>query len=107
MPQYCYRCGECGNRFTDFRPIEKRNQGTLCACGALTERDFLAEGSPNSMNDAFHKPIEMYSIAPNTPAEKRVLEKAGATFGEGDVPLARTRAEKLRLLKAVDFVETK
>jgi len=58
------------------------------------------------MNQNFHKPLEMMSIAPNTPAERRQLEAVGATFHpETGAPLAHNRAEKLRFLKAVDYVE--
>ncbi len=108
MPQYCYKCPECGSTLTEFRSIDARNRGCMCSCGTFCERDMLSEGVPHSMNDAFYKPIEMHSIAPNTPAEKRQLQEAGATFDkETGVPLARTRSEKLRLLEVVGYVEMK
>lgn len=108
MPQYCYRCTRCFKVRTEFRTIDLRDRPTTCECGYLAERDFVAEGSCHSMNDEFHKPIMLYSIAPNTPAEKRQLQEAGATFDrETGVPLARSRSEKLRLLEATGFVETK
>ncbi len=109
MPQYCFQCMACLHVDTQFRVIPDRNRYAVCSkCGHSSHRDMRAEGSPNSMNDAFYKPIEMYSIAPNTPAEKRQLQEAGATFDkETGVPLARTRSEKLRLLEVVGYVETK
>ena len=105
MPMYCYYCPECGSVQTQFRPIVDRDRPATCHCGGISERDFVAEGSRASMNVAFTKPIEMWSIAPNTQAEHRQLVEAGATFGEGGVPLAHSRAEKLKLLEVVGHVE--
>ncbi len=106
MPMYCYRCTRCDRVITELRTIANRDKLGSCVCGYAAQRDITQE-SVKSMNQEFAKPIEMWSIAPNTPAEYRQLAEAGARFGEQGVPLAHCRAEKLKLLEVVDHVEIK
>ena len=108
MPTYCYECPACSAVVSVLRTISERNDPCNCdPCGVLMARNVGASPQRIERKANFHKPVELYSIAPNTPEEKRQLEVAGATFGPGDIPLARNRAEKLRLLEVVGYVETK
>lgn len=104
MPIYCYCCQECSNLFSEVRQIRDRNGGATCECGGTAVRDHRSTDG-RSRNPNFNKPIEMWSIAPNTPAEHRQLAEAGATFGELGVPLAHNRAEKKKLMEVVGHVE--
>ena len=104
MPQYCYRCPACGQDKTELRTMADRNDLPKCGCGETMLRDVVSEHTATPLEE-FRKPIEMWSIAPNTPEERRDLEKAGATFNEDGVPLARNRQEKLKFLDTVGFVE--
>jgi len=105
MPIYAYRCPDCNTTLEDFRFLSRRDELPECdKCGTPMLRDISAEcrgiRSPN-----FHKPIEMFSIAPNTPEEVKELRDAGATFTPELVPLAHNRTEKKRLMKVAGVVE--
>ena len=87
-----------------MRLMRDREQVIACECGGEAIRD-LASETCNSMNQEFHTPIEMYSIAPNDTAEHRQLAEAGATFSPNGAPLAHSRAEKKKLMEVVGHVE--
>ena len=106
MPIYHHKCGECGATVDDFRPMSRRHEKPKCEeCGTPMERaiggEFRRKRSPN-----YHTPIEMFSLAPNTPGEVKKLREAGAEFTPELVPIARNRAEKHRLMQAAGVVET-
>lgn len=62
-------------------------------------RNRVPEGVPGTPMRAFHTPIEMYSVAPNSPGEVRELRKAGVELTPDTlVPIAHTRQEKMRIL---------
>lgn len=107
MPYYRdfgFSCDSCSRTKVDFR---SREEGApICECGALMVRDFSVRNKPkHARNAAFHKPIELYSLAPETPEQRRELEAVGATFTPEGVPLARDRAEKKRIMKTAGYVE--
>lgn len=84
-----------------------RNSPAVCdACGSPANRAVGAE-RVGSMNHEFNKPIEMYSVAPNSADEVTELRRAvpDIKFNDQLVPLAHNRAEKLRILKAVGYAE--
>ena len=103
MPLYQYTCENCGAMIEDFRPMSRRKELPFCKCGVLMARD--VSGGVRSRNAAFHTPIEMYSIAPETSEQRDQLAAVGATFNRAGVPLARDRAEKNRLMKVAGVVE--
>lgn len=104
MPMYCYRCNRCDEVITEMRLMRDREQAIACDCGGEAIRDLASEGC-GSMNQEFGKPIEMFSIAPNDAAEYKQLAEAGATFSPSGAPLARSRAEKKKLMEVVGHVE--
>lgn len=56
-------------------------------------------GIPGTPMRAFRKPIEMYSVAPNSLGEARQLQEAGIELTPDTlVPIAHTRQEKMKIL---------
>ena len=107
MPRYPYTCLNCSGRKDVFKPISRYDDPEICPdCGTEMSRDFIAK-PPATLDKPFHKPIEMFSIAPETPQEMVDLRRKlpDTQFTRDLVPLARTRAEKKRLLSAVNFQE--
>lgn len=104
MPRYCFEC-QCGRTEAVIRPMSESSDPLACQdCGEPMQRDIPAEHGRKT-TPHFAKPIELWSIAPNTPEEYRQLAEAGAEMGPQGVPLARSRSEKLRLLNLVGHVE--
>jgi hypothetical protein len=63
--------------------------------------------APPHTTGAFSVPIEMYSIACETPEQIADLRQAGIEVREDGVPIAYTRQQKLRALKVSGFEELK
>lgn len=38
MPLYEYRCPSCDQRMVEYRSVENRHDGPICACGTKTEK---------------------------------------------------------------------
>lgn len=110
MPLYKFTCDPCNITIDEWRPMSEAALPRHCEhCGQLMYRDFHLEcGRQTSGDHVFQHPIEMYSCAPveqhAIDALKRKLPDI--KFNDLDVPVARNRAEKLRILKAVGHVET-
>lgn len=108
MPIYCFEC-PCGHRREVLRQIKDRNDSVVCPqCRGQMTRNTQTEMT-NTPLQAFHKPIEMFSIAPTSANEERELRKAvpDAEWDERlKVPKAKDRHQKLRLLRACNYVET-
>ena len=103
MPLYRHTCENCGRSVEDFRPMSEMRILPICICGMPMARDI--QGETRSGNAAFNKPIELYSLAPETLEQRRELEAVGTTFTPEGVPLARDRAEKKRIMKTAGYVE--
>lgn len=111
MPLYCYRCPECGQDDTVFQGISQDRRAPRCSCGTEMDRDFQAEapGPPRP----FATPIQMFSIACNTPEEIAQLRSAAPGVEVSDdpsdplygVPIARDRQQKLQALDAIGWEE--
>jgi len=87
--------------------IADRNEIPACeVCGSDMHRDIQAEQCSTPLK-AFFKPIEMYSLAPDTPEQYRDLKRKcpHIQFNDQLVPLATCRQEKKDLMKAVGNVE--
>jgi len=109
MPMYDYICDICGTTAAEFRTISQFQSEIPCSkCndGTMMRRNFAGK-APGTFNRAFRKPIEMFSIAPETPAELAAFRKRNpdVKLTEQFVPLARSRAEKLRILRNENFEE--
>ena len=108
MPVYCYKCPLCEAVESIFRSISCRNVAPQCPeCGAaIMDRDIVAEGTNTPMQE-YHKPIEMYSVAPTSADEVTELRRKlpNVKFNDQFVPIAHSRHEKLAILKATGFLE--
>jgi len=109
MPRYLYKCDVCDTLSEEFVPISQYQSEIPCPkCrnGIMMRREYAGQ-APGSFNRAFHKPIEMFSIAPETPAELAAFRKRNPDVKLTDqfVPLARSRSEKLRILKNEGYEE--
>lgn len=108
MPRYPYICDACDDSVNVFKSISRYNDPEICpSCGAVMDHDFMALGTPATLDKAYRKPIMMYSIAPETPQQLADLRRKcpDTEFTHDLVPLAHNLAEKGRLLAAVDFEE--
>lgn len=111
MPLHDWKCS-CGIITKDvYRKSSDLDRPERCpACDGVMHR---LPALFHSDMVAFHRPIEMFSIASEDPAEIRRMKEAGVEVSDDPtredygVPIARTRKDKLRALKAVGFVETK
>lgn len=107
MPRYSYICDACDHAMSVFKLMSQYERVEICpGCGAEMKRDFTA-GTPATLDKAFRKPIKMYSVAPRNPQELADFRKRcpNVKLTRDLVPIAYNRAEKLRILKAVDFQE--
>lgn len=107
MPMYVYTC-DCGRTVEEFRHMsESTDPPPVCeSCQKPMGRDFSRQ-RVNTPMQAFSKPIEMYSCAPETPEQLSAMRTAcpDVEFNDLLVPLAHSRKEKLDILKSVDFEE--
>ena len=104
MPTYPYECPKCGHEGDTFKPVSEYRSLEFCPkCGFPMARVYGPVASPDT---AFHKPIEMFSIAGTAGEMQQLRERLPDTqFTNQGVPLARSRAEKMRLLKVAGFRE--
>lgn len=103
MPMYPYECPECGFVYKTFKPMSESGTPESCSeCGALMDRVFTGCAS---LDTAYHKPIEMFSVAPTGADELTALRKKlpDTVFTDQGVPLAHNLAEKQRILAAAGF----
>lgn len=106
MPIYDYQCDGCGERTEKLRPMSESDaEGPPCLLGhGPMKRVFVAS---RKRNKNFRTPIEMFSVAPNNPAELADLRRKcpDVKFTPELVPIAHNRPEKMRILAAVGFEE--
>lgn len=106
MPIYNYQCNGCGEQVEKLRPMSESDaEGPLCfRCRTRMKRVFVAS---LKRNKNFRTPIEMFSVAPDNPAELAELRRKcpDVEFTPELVPLAHNRQEKMRILAAVGFEE--
>lgn len=106
MPMYPYKCWACGHATEVFKPMTQYKTPEQCPeCGASMDRVFTHRCA--SLDTPFRKPIEMFSVAPTNPAEVVALRRAmpDVTLTPQLVPVAHSRAEKLRILRATGCEE--
>lgn len=118
MPMYGFKCAACQHTETHFLAIQdydakQEDFGPCPKCQKPEWRRMFKKGrSPRS---AFHKPIEMFSIALDTDEEIRAFKKqcpdVEISINQNDdmygVPVANDRHAKMQALKAAGFVERK
>ena len=114
MPMYEHKCPACGHTDTMFRSMAEAHLNPSCPrCGQEMERDFQAEGAGPHTEQAFRHPIEMHSIALTNDEDIKAFKQRNPDVDVGTdpnrddygVPIAHSRAEKLRILKKEGFEE--
>lgn len=110
MPMYDYECGACGHADVEFHGMHAE---PLAQCPACLAPNYMKQVSRTHGENPYRTPIELYSIALNTPEEIAAF-KARCPEVEcnpdlndpmGGIPVARNRKQKLAALKAVGHVE--
>lgn len=107
MPRYPYTCDTCGQEHEELVPMSQYKPEIPCPqCGAKMHRTYMGR-SPHSSATPYQHPIEMYSVAPNSPQELAAFRRANPDVQLNDqlVPLARNRQEKLHILKSLGYEE--
>lgn len=111
MPMYDYACSDCGHASEEFQTIREDAYTTCPVCSNETYSRQVCV--PRTMNREYDKPLEMHSLALNhdddiraflgrNPGVQCSLDPADPNYG---VPVARSRAEKLSILKAEGWEE--
>jgi putative FmdB family regulatory protein len=110
MPIYDFECKACGHsdgeyrKMGNFAPVEKCPK-----CDAFEYIKLVS--TPHAPQLGYHTPIEMHSIACNSPEEIRQMQRAGIEISVDPkdelfgVPIARNRVDKLKALKVAGFIE--
>lgn len=114
MPMYEFVCEQCGHCDDYYRTMGDAWQEAPCPmCGVPMHRDYRAEAAGPHLDKAFTNPIEMHSIAVTNEEDIKAFKhrnpdvEIGTDPNRDDygVPIARSRAEKLRILKQEGFEE--
>lgn len=114
MPMYVQVCPSCGFEDQMFRSMAEAHLKPSCPrCGQEMDRDYQAEGAGPHLDEAFTHPIEMHSIAVTNDEDIKAFKRRNPDVEIGTnpnrddygVPIARSRAEKLRILRAEGFEE--
>ena len=113
MPLYPYECRTCEHRWEEY---QRMGDFPIEACpechGATVER---VPSLPHTPQKEYRKPIEMHSIAYSHPDDIREFKKrhpdVQCSLDPRDpnygVPIARSRHEKMAILKAEGWAERK
>lgn len=114
MPLYHQYCPACGHDDIAFRPMSRSHENPNCeVCGTPMRRDFQAEAAGPHLDAEFRKPIEMHSLALCNEEDIHAFRQRHPDVEIGTdprredygVPKARSRSEKLRILKKEGWVE--
>lgn len=110
MPLYDYICEACGLSSEEYESIHAEPQTVCPVCG---EAQFHRVPSVGRPPQEYHRPIEMNSVALSSKEEVRAFQQRNPGVDCSDdprdplfgVPIARTRQQKLSILKNEGFVE--
>lgn len=98
MTRYYYECCKCGTFLNGVHTAPTK-------CPSCEAGSCAAGLSPSSPDTAYHRPIEMFSVAPMGADEYNELRTKlpDVEFTPQLVPIAYNLAEKQRILKATGF----
>lgn len=98
MTRYYYECCKCGAFLDGVHTAPTK-------CSSCETLSCQAGPSPASLDTAYHRPIEMFSVAPMGADEYDTLRRKlpDVEFTPQLVPIAHNLAEKRRILKATGF----
>lgn len=113
MPLYTYRCKNCKSDTEEFQHIRDEPLEWCPACQKHTLSRVPA--LPHTSHKEFSDPIEMHSIALNHPDDIRAFQQRNPDVRISTntrdplygVPIARSRHEKLGILKKEGWQESK
>ena len=109
MPVYSFLCKTCLRTADEYQKMSSPSVGVCPQCG--TETYTKVPSLPHTSQKEFHTPIEMHSIACNDMDEIREMQRAGVSISDDPdndlfgVPIAHSRHEKLKALKAAGYEE--
>ncbi|MEM8737268.1 MAG: zinc ribbon domain-containing protein [Planctomycetota bacterium] len=104
MPLYSYECESCGHADDEFQRMVDAPLTRCPVCGADTYSKQVS--LPNTDMTEFHTPIEMLSVAGHPDDTAELQRKLGSDIEVRDgVPIARTRKQKLHVLKTLGYTE--
>ncbi len=110
MPLYEYKCGDCNHEDTELHTMA--TVLTVCPkCKGAHYQKQISHVHTDLQN--FHKPIEMFSVAADTPEEVRKFQQQCPDIEISDdqsnpmygVPIAKNRKGKMQALAAAGFSE--
>ena len=106
MPMYDFKCPSCGILVSEYREINNRNNSGYCpSCDCETDRHIGSECPHTDMKE-YHKPIKMDSVAVQPYYQDELQQILGPDIEiEAGRPVARTRKEKLHILRAMGYQE--
>ena len=106
MPLYDYKCDACLHLREEYQGIHESKLVRCPVCNSNRYRRLISIPS-GAMEREFQTPIELHSIAPVTDWEISAFKQRnpGVDLTPDGVPLARTRKQKLRILKREGFQE--
>lgn len=79
MPNYCYKCAKCQERFVQNVPVRDRNSVACATCGTTAQRDWAQElGQPRLYRGQWPLASDALGVHPAQIAEARAMaEKHG------------------------------
>jgi putative FmdB family regulatory protein len=108
MPNYCFKCLECGESAEAFRPMRDFDLPEICKCGKQMSRDLITEHS--AVRSGYNKPIVSDSMAFDAidltehrrqfPDIEVVVDHARSAR-----PVFKSLSQKRKYLKARGFVD--
>lgn len=111
MPLYEYCCGSCGHEDLE---VKSMSFPALVGCPKCGHKAYQRQISlPHNIQD-YRKPIEMFSIAMNTPEQVADFKRRAPDVDVSDdprdpdfgLPIARNLTQKRQALKAVGYADT-
>lgn len=114
MPIYVYECDECGHSDEDFQSLHSKPHTICPMCRNIGTYHRIPTVTHTNIKE-FYKPIELHSLglahADEIAAFQRRNPDVPISTDPNDplygVPRARTRKEKLEILKKEGYVEIK
>lgn len=111
MPIYPYQCSACNYGKDEYQKMHEPHIVVCPDCGRETYKRQVCQVHTDLKE--FHRPVKMNSIAVCSLEEVRELQRTCPGIEISDnpdhpdfgVPIARSRAEKLRILSSVGWEE--
>lgn len=110
MPEYCFKCPECGKNYSKILPMSKAEWTDKCECSAIAHRDIITEHKDGNVDSqmreytfdgdngtrmyaASYLPNQMEEMKKNHPNRKFKLVNGAY------VPVIKHRRDRAQFLK--------